>query len=321
MKNFYTDVHDLNHLYFNETLKRYRNRIVNELKIFGKNKDFFVGKRVLDIGTGFQGIVALEMGAESIIHVDINQSQLDLMGFELKRLGMAEKFTQINLDLNNDSSYILENYDIGLIFGVINHIAYPEFTIIKLQSKLNVGGELLFRAYNGKSLTRNLIAKIRLISSNVDYKSIENAYYKKYGDYAITSFHLRDLLDDLYSPIVKNFVIPSKFLIKSSNSLTSKDENLRFVIKENINLNISVINKTFILENLFSKIKSDAKVTLIINLYEIIRKFKYIDTKLFTEKYLKTNYKKNDFFKYFYFNWYILNFLLRSACASKIRIS
>lgn len=184
MKNFYTDVHDLNHLYFNETLKRYKKRILNELKIFGKNKDFFVGKKVLDIGTGFQGIIALEMGAESIIHVDINQSQLDLMGFELKRLGIAEKFTQINLDLNNGSNNIPENYDVGLIFGVINHIAYPETTIIKLQSKLTIGGELLFRAYNGKSLTRNLIGKIRAISSNVDYKSIENAYYKKYGDYA-----------------------------------------------------------------------------------------------------------------------------------------
>ena len=129
-------------------------------------------------------------------------------------------------------------------------------------------------------------------------------------------------MDDLYSPIVKNFIIPSKFLNKNSNSLTSKDENLRFVIKHNYNINISVTNNSFILANLLSiKIKSHEKISLIINLYEIIRKFKYIDTKTYNEKYLKTNYKKNDFFKYFYFNWYVLKFLLRSACAGKIRIS
>lgn len=316
MRNFYSGVHDLNYLYCNATLQRYKTRILNELKIFGKNKDFFVGKKVLDIGTGFQGIIALEMGAESIIHVDINQLQIDLMSFELKRLGITEKFTQLNLNLNDDNYNKLENYDIGLIFGVINHIADPESTIIKLQSKLNTGGELLIRAYNGRSLTRNLIGKIRTISSYVDYKSIENEYYRKYGNYAKTSFHLRDLLDDLYSPIVKNFTIQSKLLIKSSNSLINKDENLRFVISENNNVNICVIKNSFILEKFFSEIKSDAKVSLIINLYEIIRKFKYIDTKNFNEKYLKTNYKKNDFFKYFYFYWYIFNFLLRNTRAS-----
>lgn len=316
MRNFYSGVHDLNYLYCNATLQRYKTRILNELKIFGKNKDFFVGKKVLDIGTGFQGIIALEMGAESIIHVDINQLQIDLMSFELKRLGITEKFTQLNLNLNDDNYNKLENYDIGLIFGVINHIADPESTIIKLQSKLNTGGELLIRAYNGRSLTRNLIGKIRTISSYVDYKSIENEYYRKYGNYAKTSFHLRDLLDDLYSPIVKNFTIQSKLLIKSSNSLINKDENLRFVISENNNVNIGVIKNSFILEKFFSEIKSDAKVSLIINLYEIIRKFKYIDTKNFNEKYLKTNYKKNDFFKYFYFYWYIFNFLLRNTRAS-----
>jgi hypothetical protein len=320
MDNFYTNVHDLNYYNFNCTLNRYRNRIIVELKKFGKNENFFAGKVVLDIGTGFQGVIALEMGAKSVIHVDINQNQLDLMGRELVRLGLSEKVTQLNIDLNKDNLLGLEKYDVGLIFGIINHLNNPSLSIGNLQSRLNFGGELLLRAYNGKSITRILIEKIRYIANGTDYDSVNSSYCKKYGDLAKNSFHLRDLLDDLYSPIVKNFIIPSNYLIKNNDSFMSRDENLRFNLKKEDKVLIEEKNICFLMAPIFLKINSKNRVPLIIDLYEIVRSLKFINNENGSISYFKSKYQNNDLLKIITFHLTIFKFLFRKIYEGQVRI-
>ena len=49
-----------------ETLKKYERRIVNELAIRNLSHEYFQNKVILDVGTGFQGIIALRLGAKYV---------------------------------------------------------------------------------------------------------------------------------------------------------------------------------------------------------------------------------------------------------------
>lgn len=313
MNDFYTSVHDMNHSFFNETLNRYRARIINELKLFGKDKNFFLGKKILDIGTGFQGLIAIEMGAESVVNIDINQHQLDQMGLQIKKMGLSNKIKQQLIDLDNNSINNVENYDVGLIFGIVNHLKYPTNAIKHLQYKLNKGGEILIRAYDGESTTRILINEIRKFAVGVDFKLLKNYYFNRYGEYAKTSLHLRDLLDDLYSPIVQNFIIPKNYLINKNNNNTSKDENIRIVIdKKPFNFEfINSTNELFHINSL-SKINLINKIELVVSLYDIIRLYKYLEPETGEIRFLSTNYSRNDLMKYLFFLFFEFKFLIRN---------
>jgi len=312
MNDFYTDIHDLNHRFFNETLNRYRTRIINELRFFGKGKNFFVGKKVLDIGTGFQGIVALEMGAESVIHVDINQTQLNLMRLYIEKIGISDKIKQKLINLDDDSILKIDNFDIGIIFGIINHLNNPTNAIMILQSKLFLGGELLIRAYDGSSTTRILINELRKLANGIDYNLIKKKYYDEYGLYANTSLHLKDLLDDLYSPIVNNFIIKNSIYIYN-NRLFCKDENFRMIIDKHQSTfkfepstnNLLLIN----FSNYKFKLSENLKILIIIRLYDLVRKYKYLDPQSGVSNYLHTSYVSNDILKYILF--FSLNFFIR----------
>ena len=231
--NFYSIVHHLTYKYPEISLKRYRIRLKNELNQFGKKEDFLKNKTILDIGTGFQGLVALEMGAKKVIHIDINSSQINKIKKFIKlykKANYSKKIIHHKVNLSNFDVQKIGSYDIVIMFGIINHLSQPIKTLKKLQEKLNNKGQILIRAYDGKSTTRKVINSLRQYSKNIDRKIFINEYYRKYKKISLTSLQLADALDDLYSPIVNNFSFTDKSLILKKK--IKYDENLRFIINK-----------------------------------------------------------------------------------------
>jgi len=303
MNNFYSMVHDLSFNHYNVSIERYRTRINSELIFFQKKNNFFKDKIVLDIGTGFQSIVALKFGAKQVYHIDFNKNQITNIKKIQKKLKIKTQIKSFYFDLNKDNFNKIPKFDIGIIFGIINHVNKPHDVLIKLKKRLKVNGELLVRAYNGKSITRKIINDLRVYKSTSNLSQIKNIYLKKFGSKIEKSFHFRDMIDDLYFDIVKDFNL--KKSMKQYYSNLKSDENLRFIIKHT-SKNNDIKKNLIIMSNESKKfIPTKFDLDFVVNSYILIRNFKYID-KNEEVKLLKTSYTKNDFFKLIKF--YLLKF-------------
>lgn len=299
MTEFYYMVHDLTYNHYNLSKQRYISRILNELRILNKPKNYLKNKIVLDIGTGFQSIAALELGAKKVIHIDFNEKQI----IEIKKIQKEYNIKNIKsfrFDLNKDNYKKIPLFDVAVVFGIINHVTNPHQVLKKLKNRLKPNGELLIRCYDGNTATRKIINQLRCYKGSSKIPDISKFYKRKFGSKTEKSLHFRDMLDDLYFDIVKDFSLNKK--IKRYNSNIKNDENLRFIIKQNTH--DDVINEGLIIN------KPKKLITLplvndlefIVNSYTLIRNFKYIDCNN-EIKLLQTSYTQNDYLKTIKYNF------------------
>lgn len=308
MDTFYNLVHDLNKFNLDSTLNRYRHRINKELVFFNKNIEvYFKNKIVLDFGTGFQGLIAYECGAKIIIIIDINKDQINFNKQIIKELNLNEnKFHHINLDLNSEDLSFIPEFDIALNFGILNHLEAPDIFIKKIANKMNPNGEILVRCYNVNSTTRRLISEIRniILNNDIEINELLSVYFDKYSLTAPTSYQLRDMIDDLYTPILKNFDVKGIELINNGFSL-NKDENTRFLLTPyNIKyVQLNWLNNSYFGNKYVFNICRKKICIMIIKLYQILRYNKYYDVAKMQIISDKSEYMHLDFLKSLKF-WY-----------------
>ena len=223
-----------------KSLQKYQRRMDNELKLRDLDFSYFKGKTVLDIGTGFQAIIASKMGAKHVYHLDISSTQIEWM----KKYCKVNSITNIDSLLSDITKEIpLEDntIDVALIFGVYHHLHTPADFMTHLLPKLKRDkSEVFLRMYRAGTWSRWLVYQLRALVKDIDIECFKTSLHVRYP-LAIYNQYKGDLLDDLYAPIWKVFS-PSQFNIAGVSSfLEDTTQEINFDdIDENFRVNLHV---------------------------------------------------------------------------------
>lgn len=216
------------------TLDKYKKRIINELSLRGHNSEFFKNKIVIDIGTGFQAIIASQLGAKFVYHLDISQEQILWME-NYCHTNNIDNIKSMQCDVTNEI-FIDDKVDIVLVFGIWHHLINPNKFMKNLIPIMNLeGSDIWLRIYRSGSWSRWLVSNLRSMVSNLDTGILENMLEIRYPSDIYNQWK-GDLLDDLMSPIWQAFH-PNQFKINGISSFIDnefweynfdeKDENFR----------------------------------------------------------------------------------------------
>ncbi|QFR48350.1 methyltransferase domain-containing protein [Sulfurimonas lithotrophica] len=280
-KDFFSDsVHKyIAYKDIDKTLEKYEKRILNELKLRGYGPEFLKDKIIIDIGTGFQAIIACLMGAKFIYHLDISTKQVSWMK-DYCTLNNIENIKSIECDITKKID-VAEKVDIVFVFGILNHLEKPSRFMNNLIPVLNLNkSHILFRIYRSGSWSRWLVSYLREISNKIDHDIIENRFKIMYQNDQYNQYY-GDLMDDLYAPIWKVFH-PRQFDINNITKMidkedwdynfSSRDENFRVDINVNKKNIQHLRNFKFpdvgIEQNRLSVGNNNAKLLKIHNLFE-----------------------------------------------------
>lgn len=112
-----------------------------ELPRFACSRDFFTGKRVLDIGCGPVGLIHFLDNAAARIRIDPlllqYESRMTLQGPQLSLAGLGE-----SLPLASDS------VDIAICFNALDHMQDPAAALAEISRVLRPGGTLLLMIHS-----------------------------------------------------------------------------------------------------------------------------------------------------------------------------
>lgn len=301
------------------TLKKYQNRLLNELKLRNLPNDYFKNKTMIDIGTGFQAIIASSMGAKFIYHLDQSQEQV-LWTQEYCKTNNITNIRSIQCDITKAIPIDEDSVDIVLVFGIWHHLSKPSDFMHHLLPKLNLNdSHIWLRIYRAGSWSRWLVENLRKISEKININDLEALLDIRYP-YQNTNQYKGDALDDLFAPIWQAFY-PKQFNIENVSSFinyseweydfNNNDENFRVDFNVNYN-NINnikkfsfpnkginqtnlVFNKNYKLanniQNLFNEWENSEDSTnlndKLITLYELVRRKPAFSA--YTQTYLKDN--------------------------------
>ena len=302
-----------------ETLKKYRKRVLSELHLRNLTEDFFKDRVLIDVGTGFQAIVASQMGAKFIYHLDQSKSQVLWMQ-EYCRLNGIHNIKSIQCDITKNIPIEDNSIDIVLFFGVWNHLITPSDFIRQLIPKLHVKESYVWlRVYRFGSWSRWLVENLRQISKKTDLHVIENLLNIRYPHLSSDQYK-GDALDDLFAPVWGAFH-PRQFYIECvatfinykdfEYNFNDNDENFRVDFNLN-NENIELFKKFNFpdkgecqtdfkfnkdyeianeIQNIFNNwdevIGSDNLEDKLITLYELVRKKPIFN--FYTQVYIEDN--------------------------------
>jgi len=198
-----------------KSLEKYEKRILNELRLRNLNKDFFKNKVIVDIGTGFQSIIAHKFGAEFVYHLDLSKEQILWMQSYCTEKKIAN-IQSIQCDITKEIPKI-NNIDMVLFFGVWHHMDTPSNFIKNILPLLNPNtSSIWMRIYRSGTWSRWVTSNLRNISAKIDQSIVEEILNIRYP-YDTFNQWKGDLLDDLYSPIWQSFH-PKQFTIESTSS-------------------------------------------------------------------------------------------------------
>jgi len=224
------------------TLKKYEKRILRELELRKLNKDFLKNKTIIDIGTGFQSIIAHKLGAKFIYHLDLSMEQITWMNKYCNE-HKIENIKSIQCDITKQIP-INESIDLVFAFGIWHHLKSPRNFINNLLPILNPhSSDIWLRIYRSGTWSRWLTNLLRMIAKDIDQKMIEKLLKIRYPNTSLNQWK-GDLMDDLFSPVWQAFH-PNQFKSEGISKFSDDasweynfneyDENFRvdFNIKKN----------------------------------------------------------------------------------------
>lgn len=205
-----------------ETLQKYKRRILSELHLRGLDEDFFKGRVVLDVGTGFQALVVSQMGAKVVFHLDQSRTQVTWMQEYCKTEGI-DNISSIECDITKNIPLEDESIEIVLLFGVWHHLLYPSAFIKHLLPKLHVKeSHLWFRIYRAGTWSRWLVESLRKLSKKANKQRVEQLLNIRYPHPSANQYK-GDAMDDLFAPIWQAFH-PMQFYIEDVSSFVNGDD-------------------------------------------------------------------------------------------------
>jgi len=115
---------------------------------FGKDKEFWTDKKVLDVGVGVgrYAKVALDMGAK-VVGVDLSYS-IDVAG---ENLSGYENYEGVQADLF-ELPFADESFDVIYSFGVLHHTPDPRIAFEGLLRLLKPGGTICITVYEDRGM-------------------------------------------------------------------------------------------------------------------------------------------------------------------------
>lgn len=208
------------------SMQKYEQRLLHELKLRKLPKTFFQGQIIIDIGTGFQAIIASKMGAKFVYHLDQSSSQVTWMQTYCKEHGI-DNITSIECNITQDIP-INKKVDLVLVFGVWHHLQSPSAFMKNLIPLLNEKeAQIWLRVYRSGSWSRWLIGNLRKLTTQLDLTIIKTIIETRYP-YSSADQWKGDLLDDFFAPVWQAFH-PNQFAIKGvSRFIDYQDWNYDF---------------------------------------------------------------------------------------------
>ncbi|HIJ84152.1 MAG: hypothetical protein HW380_3129 [Magnetococcales bacterium] len=203
MNNFYSStVHNRINADAELTRQRYRQRISRELSWMGWSSRDIAGKKIFDVGTGWQALTFHEWGAQDVVHRDISSVQVDWLHRETVRRNI-ENIHSRQGDICSDWG---EDGDFDLIFlvGVFHHLRDPQGMLEQALPRLKPGGSLFLRLYRSGTWSRWLTAHLRLMATTLNPAVMEKAFQWQFPLEKEGGF-LGNMLDDLFTPIYGAF--------------------------------------------------------------------------------------------------------------------
>ncbi|MBF0108091.1 MAG: class I SAM-dependent methyltransferase [Magnetococcales bacterium] len=199
MNDFYaTTVHNRINAENDATRERYRRRIDRELAWMGWQPERLIGKRILDVGTGWQALRFIELGAGEVVHRDLSPAQVDWLSRETVRLGIGNLHSR-PADLCGDWG-VEGRFDLIFLLGVYHHLANPAAMLDEAMNRLEPNGALFLRLYRSGTWSRWLMAHLRRVATSLTPALMEKAYSIQFPLENDHGF-LGNMLDDLFTPV------------------------------------------------------------------------------------------------------------------------
>ncbi|MEO5328723.1 MAG: class I SAM-dependent methyltransferase [Magnetococcus sp. THC-1_WYH] len=203
INDFYaTTVHNRINTENDSTWERYRRRIDRELAWMEWQPERIIGKRILDVGTGWQALRFIELGAGEVVHRDLSSAQVDWLSREAMRLGIGNLHSR-SADLCGDWR-VEGQFDLIFLLGVYHHLADPGAMLDEAMKRLNPNGALFLRLYRSGTWSRWLMAYLRRVATSLTPALMEKAHTIQFPLENDHGF-LGNMLDDLFTPVWSAF--------------------------------------------------------------------------------------------------------------------
>ncbi|MBF0146082.1 MAG: class I SAM-dependent methyltransferase [Magnetococcales bacterium] len=201
MNDFYAStVHNRINSDAESTRQRYRQRIARELSWMGWREEAIAGKTIFDVGTGWQALTFIELGAREVHHRDLSSAQVDALNREMTRRGIGNLHSRQG-DLC--SPWDVDGaFDLIFLLGVFHHLADPGAMLEQALERLKPGGSLYLRLYRSGTWSRWLTAHLRPVAATLSPSLMERVYTLQFPlELERDGSFLGNMLDDLFTPV------------------------------------------------------------------------------------------------------------------------